>query len=256
MNKDLLRQIVNLLLAIATIAVNFLAVLLPLNGQDTGAISDRFRVYFVPAGYVFSIWGLIYIAIMAFAIYQVLPSQRANPNLRRIGYLFALSCIANIAWLFCWHYNYFPLSLLVMLVLLGSLIAIYLRLDIGRRQVSSAERWCVHIPFSVYLGWITVATLANATDVLYYLNWSGWGIDPQVWAGILLVVTVVLTGWLLFTRRDVAFTLVILWAVLGIAYKQLNAGLVAWLALLAAGALLVMLLVLLFKSRPPQNLPA
>jgi TspO/MBR family len=254
MTRDLLRQIVNLLLAIATIAVNFLAVLLPLNGQNTGAISDRFRVYFVPAGYVFSIWGLIYIGILAFAIYQVLPSQRTDPDLRRIGYLFALSCIANIVWLFCWHYNYFPLSLLVMLVLLCSLIAIYLRLDIGRKQVSSAEKWCVHIPISVYLGWITVATLANATEVLYYLNWSGWGIAPQVWAGILLAVAVVITGWLLFTRRDVAYALVILWAVLGIAYKQLNAGLVAWLALLAASTLLVMLLVvILSRTKPPQN---
>lgn len=95
--KDTLRQIANVFALLATIVVNGLANALPLNGLSTGEISDRFEVYFVPAGYVFSIWGLIYLALVAFAIYQALPAQRENPRLRRVGYLFVLSCAANVA---------------------------------------------------------------------------------------------------------------------------------------------------------------
>ena len=132
MSKDTMRQITNLVTAILALIVNVLAVTLPLNGQDTGEISDRFQVYFVPAGYVFSIWSIIYIGWIAFLIFQFLPSQKENPRLRRLGYLFALSNVANAAWLFCWHYNQFGLSVLVMLTLLGLLIASYLRLDVNR----------------------------------------------------------------------------------------------------------------------------
>jgi hypothetical protein len=98
--KNTLRQVVNVLATIGVIAVNGLANALPLNGQTTGEISDRFDVFFVPAGYVFSIWGVIYLALLGFTIYQALPAQRDNPRLHRIGYLYALSCAANIAWLF------------------------------------------------------------------------------------------------------------------------------------------------------------
>jgi len=140
MNRDALRQYANLLVTIVTIVFNGLANALPLNGQSTGQISDRFQVYFVPAGYVFSIWGLIYIGWLAFAIYQLLPAQRDNPRLRRVGYLFVWSGVANMAWLFFWHYEYFILTVVVMLILLLLLIAIYLRLQIRKVQVASLER--------------------------------------------------------------------------------------------------------------------
>jgi hypothetical protein len=249
MNKDLLRQITNVVAVIATIVINILANALPLNGQNTGDISDRFRVFFVPAGYVFSIWGLIYIGLIAFGVYQALPSQRANPRLRRVGYLFALSCLANIAWLFCWHYGAFALSVIVVLALLLLLITIYLRLEIGLVKVRAAEKWCVDVLFSVYLGWISVATIANITDLLYYLGWAGGGISPQVWAVLMLAASVVLTGLMLFTRGDVAYALVILWAALGIFIKQLSSGLVAYAALLACGAVLLLLVLYLVRSK-------
>jgi len=135
MNKGTGRQLVNILAVIVTIGINGLANALPLNGQTTGEISDRFQVYFVPAGYVFSIWGLIYIGLVAFAVYQALPVQRENPRLRSIGYMFALSCLANIVWLFLWHYEIFPLTLVAMGALLLLLITIYLRLDINRMVI-------------------------------------------------------------------------------------------------------------------------
>jgi hypothetical protein len=234
MNKNTLRQGINLLALLVTLIVNGLANGLPLNGQTTGEISDRFDVLFVPAGYVFSIWGLIYLGLIAYGVYQALPSQRDNLRLRRIDAFFILSCLANSAWIFLWHYNLFPLSLLVMLVLLGSLIAIYLHLDIGRVTVSLAEKWMVHVPFSVYLGWITVATIANATTILDYIGWSGWGISEQGWTAVMLAAALAIALAVTLTRRDVAYLLVLVWAFAGIAVKHSGVPLVASTAGLAA----------------------
>jgi benzodiazapine receptor len=242
MNKDTLRQWVNVLAVIAVIVINGLANALPINGLTTGEISDRFQVYFVPAGYVFSIWGLIYVGLIAFAVYQVLPAQRDNLRLRSIGYLFALSCVANIAWIFLWHYEIFLLTLVAMLALLLLLIAIYLRLDIGRDQVSTAEKWLVHVPFSIYLGWITVATIANVTSLLDYLNWSGWGISPEAWTVIMLVAGLVIASAVSLTRGDVAYMLVIVWAFAGIAVKHADTPVVAtaaWVTAVLAALMLV-----------------
>ncbi len=241
MTPSVLRQTTVVLAVIATIAVNGLANALPLNGQLTGEISDRFKVYFVPAGYVFSIWGLIYLGLILFAIFQALPAQRDNPHLSQIGYIFVFSCLANIVWLFLWHYEQFPLTAVAMLALLASLIAIYLRLGIGQAAVSTGERWLVQIPFSVYLGWVSVATIANITDVLDYLKWDGWGIRPELWAVIMLVVAAGITTAMIFTRGDVAFALVVLWAFAGIAIKQSGTPLVANAAWVLVGALVIML---------------
>ena len=105
--KDTMRQVANLVTVLLALAVNVLASLLPLNGQNTGEISDRFQVYFVPAGYVFAIWFFIYVGWVAFAIFQFRASQKESPRLRRLGYLFAASNLVNAAWLFTWHYNVF-----------------------------------------------------------------------------------------------------------------------------------------------------
>ena len=235
MSRDLARQIVNALAVIFTIVMNGLANALPLNGQLTGEISDRFRVFFVPAGYVFSIWGLIYVGLLAFAVFQALPSQRPNAALRRIGLLPTLSGVANVAWLFFWHYNLFNWTLVAMLLLLASLLAIYLRLGIGRTPVAGAgERWAVRVPFSIYLGWITVATLANVTDVLYLTTWDRFGIGPETWAVILLVLATLVALAMAVTRRDAAYILVLTWAFAGIGVAQAGVPLVSTAAWIAA----------------------
>lgn len=242
MNSNKLKQLYVILALLATILINGLANALPLNGLQTGEISDRFDVYFVPAGYVFAIWGLIYLALIAYAGYQALPSQRNHPKLQAIAYLFVGSSVANIIWLFLWHYEVFPLTIFAMLGVLVCLIAIYLKLDIGRAKVSAAEKWFVHVPFSIYLGWITVATVANATSLLDYLNWNGWGISPQVWAVIMLAVATIIAGLMSFTRGDVAYSLVLMWAFAGIAVKHADTSLVAtsaWAATGLVGVLLV-----------------
>lgn len=254
MNKDVVRQFAIVLAVTVTIAVNGLANALPLNGQTTGDISDKFEVFFVPAGYVFSIWGLIYLGLVGFAVYQSLPAQRDNARLRRIGSLFLLSSIANVVWLFLWHYELFPLTLVAMGVLLFALIGIYLRLGIGRIRVSTAEKWLVQVPFSVYLGWITVATIANATTLLDYVDWSGWGIGPQVWTVIMLVAGLAITTAIALTRRDIAYMLVIIWAFVGIAVKHAGTALVAPAAWITAGAVaLLVIATLISKQRRPPS---
>jgi len=235
MGKDKTRQLLVVLALLATLAVNMLANLLPLNGQNTGEISDRFDILFVPAGYVFSIWGLIYLLLFVYAVYQALPAQADSVPLRKTGYLFIFSCIFNIAWLFLWHYNYFEFTVVAMLLLLISLILIYVRLGIGKGKPEKKMFWLVQLPFSIYLGWITVATVANITQWLYYINWSGWGIAPLTWFLIILGVAVVLAAINWLTRHDAAYQAVLAWAFAGIAVRWMNDP-VVYIASLAAAA--------------------
>ena len=251
---DIVRQAINVVALIVTLVVNYLANALPLNGQTTSAISDRFPVLFVPAGYAFAIWGVIYLALSAFTVYQALPAQRTNPLLRRVGYLFAATCVVNSAWIFFWQYELFALTVAAMLGLLALLVAIYLRLDIGRARVAPIARWVVHLPFSIYLGWISVATIANITDVLYLTGWHGGGLSGERWATVLLVVATLLASALAVTRRDLAYALVIAWAFAGIAVKQWAAPAVAIPALGLAGlvAIVAVLSVILVRPRRAQ----
>lgn len=238
--KDTLRQTANLVTVLIALTVNILASTLPLNGQNTGEISDRFEVYFVPAGYVFAIWGVIYLGWIAFVIYQFQPSQKDSPRLRRLGYLFALSNLFNAGWLFAWHYNLFGLSVLIMLSLLGLLIASYLRLDVNRSSARGVEWWSVDLPFSIYLGWISVATVANITSWLYFIEWNGFGISAPLWAVIMIAVASVLGILMTITRRDAAYVFVLAWSFIGIAVKQASAMNVSTAAWMAAGLMLLL----------------
>jgi hypothetical protein len=256
MLKDTVRQLVNLLTAIFALTVNILASTLPLNGQNTGEISDRFQFYFVPAGYVFAIWGVIYIGWIAFTIFQLRPAQKENPRLQRLGYLFAISNLANAAWLFCWHYNLFGLSVIIMLTLLALLIASYLRLDVNRSSVTRTEYWSVDVLFSVYLGWITVATVANISDWLYLVGWDGFGISAQVWTVIMLAVASLLGLAMTLVRRDVGYLTVLVWAFVGIAVKQTSAPTVVLSAWIAAALMLGLLTFSLFGRRTVSPISA
>lgn len=251
------RRVLVVIAVLAVIAVNAAANALPINGLNTGEISDRFDILFVPAGYVFSIWGVIYLGLLAYAIYQALPSQAQNPRHERIAALFILSAAANIAWIFLWHYLLFPLTLVAMITLLLSLIGIYRRLRITEGPVSAAERWLVRVPFSVYLGWISVATIANVSQVLFYLGWSGWGLDDVAWAVIMLVVGVVLAGIMAFNERDLGYVLVFIWAYAGIGIAQAQVSyvaLTAWGGVAMLGLLALLTLVLQLR-RPTTQLP-
>ena len=211
---------VTLLFVIATIVVNGLANALPINGQQTGEVSDRFDVYFTPAGYTFSIWGLIYLSLVVFAVYQLLPSQRNRDLVQRIRVPFWISSVANMAWLVSWHYEYFGTTLVVMLTLLASLVWATRILFTSGPAVDAFERWCLRAPFSIYLGWITVATIANLTVVLEAKGLRPGNVDAQEWAVAMAIVGGVVAlavGWI---RRDMAYLGVILWAYVGIGVAQ------------------------------------
>ena len=253
MNRDVLRQWITMLTIVALIVMNVLANALPLNGLNTGQISDTFKVFFVPAGYVFSIWFLIYVGLLCYGVYQALPAQRDNPRLRRAAAPFVVSSIANIAWLFFWHYGLFTLTAIAMVTVLVSLILVYLNLGVNQVKVSPGERWLVHLPFSIYLGWISVATIANITNVLWLSGWNGFGLAPEVWAVIMLAVAVVLAFLMAWFRHDVAYLLVLAWAFAGIGVKQAGTPLVSTAAWIATGLVFVAVVFALVHKRTPQT---
>jgi hypothetical protein len=187
-----------------------------------------FEVFFVPAGYVFAIWGLIYLGLLAYTIYQALPRQRDNATLDRVGWLYVVTCVANSIWLVLWHYQIYWATVIFMLALLIPLIVIYLALGTGRTPTSAGERWCVRVPFSIYLGWITVATVANFTTLLSDLGWgNGYDTTSAVWAAIMLVVATIVAVLISVRHGDVAYIAVIVWAFVGIAVKHGGNALVA-----------------------------
>lgn len=251
--NPILRQISVIVALAITIFVNYLANALPLNGRDTGSISDNFPVRFTPAGYVFSIWGLIYLGLILYAIYQALPGQRTNETHQAIFWPFMLSCLANSTWIFMWHYGLYSLSVLVILLLLGSLITVYTRLYPRWSTASLAERVTTHIPFRIYLGWATVATIANTTILLYDLGWRGAPLTAELWAAILVGVATLIGLFFALRLRDAAYTLVLVWAFVGIYVKQNDAVVVAYTALAFAGLLAVAALIALVRgSRQPR----
>jgi len=219
-------SVLNLLGFLGAIVVNALANILPINNITTGALSDLYPNLFVPAGLTFAIWGLIYVLLGIFAIYPLVPRVRRDPQkvefVQKIGPLFFVSCLANIGWIFAWHYQILPLSLILMLILLGCLLAIYVRLNVGKSKATRAERYFAHLAFSVYTGWITIATIANVTALLVDIDWMRWGLTQQFWAVAVIVVGIVIALSVLFTRRDIFYCLVVDWALLGILLKRLS----------------------------------
>lgn len=229
-----LRQIMVLLTTILTITVNGLANALPINGMNTGEISDSFNVYFVPAGYVFVIWGVIYIGMLLFAFYQVSPKQQDNPRLARIGWWVVVGNLANAAWIFFWHYQLFGWTLVFMLILLATLLFTYEGLRQDNDNATRAEFWLASVPFSIYLGWVSVATIANVTDVLDFYKWGGFGISAEIWMVIILAVVAALAWIMSIRRQDVAYLAVLIWAIYGIIVKFPDAGIVTtgtWVSL-------------------------
>jgi benzodiazapine receptor len=253
---DYLRQFAVIVITLVTISVNGLANALPLNGIQTGDISDKYATLFTPAGYVFAIWGVIYLGLLAYMVYQALPSQRTNPRLRAIGWWYVIGNLANTIWIFAWHWEQFLISLGLIVVLLVSLVMAYLRLAPARQVsglVSPGERWTTHLPFSVYLGWVSVATVANAAVYLVSIGFDGGFLSPAVWTVVLLLVATGLGLFFLRGWRDIAYVGVLVWAFIGIAVNQSEVALVAWSAAGLAGLLAALSIAALFMRKNPNN---
>ncbi len=254
MKKNIYRQIAVLLSFVLVVIVNALANSLPLNGINTGAVSDSFNVLFVPAGYVFSIWGLIYLLLTGYTVYHTLPAQRENPLLQRTGWLFALSNLLNAGWIIAWHYGTFDywLTIVLMLGILASLITIYLRLQIGLRRYTLLEKALVSIPFSIYLGWISIATIANATDVIVLLRGNQIMVGDEYWTIGMLAVGVALALVMFVSRRDAFYLAVFAWAFAGIGQKWMAAGKyvpVQIAAFISAGLMTVLVILSIFWKK-------
>jgi hypothetical protein len=212
------------------ITVNVLANALPINGKTTGDISNGFDIPFTPAGYVFSIWGLIYLGVVVFSIVQALPSRQRSSTITAVRPWYLLNATANAAWIFAWHHEFFGLSLGIMLVLLGSLVTIYRHVG-GESNVRSVSFWTVRAPFSLYFGWICIATIANVTVV----SWSAGAVELVSHPAFTLALLVAATGVcaaIALPRADPVFAGVFVWAIFGIAMA--NEGSVV----LFAGALI------------------
>ncbi|WP_195574513.1 tryptophan-rich sensory protein [Paenibacillus sp. 1001270B_150601_E10] len=212
-------RFINLLFLVAAIAVNALANIIPFNGKTTGEISDLFPVLLTPAPYTFGIWGLIYLLLLVFAIYHMLPRHHDKAQL--IGPLFVCSCLFNMLWIVLWHYLYSQvwLSLLAMAGLLLSLSLIYKRVAAISRPTTS-DKLCLQLPFQVYLGWVSVATIVNASVVLYASKWDGFGISSELWTIAMLGIGTLLAWIVGGLYRDYVYVLVFAWAYIGIAVKN------------------------------------
>ncbi len=217
--------VVNLLGFAAAIVVNTLSTTVPLGGRTPGQLSDQYPNLFVPAGLTFSIWGLIYLLLAIFVVYCFVFSARKPAQedsfMEKVDVLFFITCLANLGWIFAWQYQELPLSLVLMIILLCVLILIYERLNVGNAPASSAEKYLVHLPISVYLGWISIATIANVTAVLVAAKWTRFGMSEQLWAVVMIVVGIILAGLMLFRRNDIFYALVVGWALVGILLKRI-----------------------------------
>lgn len=227
MNRTTVKGLV-LITYVAMVTMNVLANALPLNGRSTGDISDAYPSLFTPAGITFSIWGVIYLLLAAHVLYQLglfrdgpeTPAQAALLN--RVGVLFTVSSLANTAWIFSWHYDFIPLSVVLITVLLVCLALIVTTLR--RSNLTGRQRWLVGVPFSVYFGWTTVAVVANVTVMLVRWHWDGFGLSDATWATIMVLVAMAIGTLTMVRNRDVAYGLVLIWAFSGILLRQLSAG--------------------------------
>ncbi|PSL25984.1 hypothetical protein B0H99_1209 [Planomicrobium soli] len=239
----MVRILVMTIAFLSIVIFNALANILPINGQTTGEISNRLPVLITPAGYVFSIWSVIYILFAIWIVgWWIRVKNGETPSIKILLY-FTLSAVLNIVWLFLWHYEFFSWSIVAMAAYLLSIIGLYLQYDNTERKVT--ER----MPVSVNLGWLIVATITNINYVLTYYNWSGWGLSDQLWTVIMLTVATAIALHIRFHHFDIALALVFIWAFIGIAVKNgTNELLVTTASLFLSGVIATG--ILLIKKRP------
>jgi hypothetical protein len=210
------RLLLNIAAFILVIVINYLANALPLNGLTTGDIANRITVLFQPAGYVFSIWSLIYL-LLGIWIFRQIPKPRRNlPIYVNISSLFVLSCFLNSTWVVLWHYGFFATSAVIMVSLLLTLIALY------KKMRASSPGILDFAAFSIYLGWISVAAISNISYVLVEIGWGGFGLSDAALAVIMLVVATLLASWFRIANDDWIFPLVFVWAFIGIGVKNME----------------------------------
>jgi len=226
-NEQLILKLLVVVTFIIMVTVNALSAMLPLNGITPGEVSDSYPNLFAPAGITFSIWGLIYLLLAAHTLYQLglFRGKDKNVNdelLHKTGIVFSASSLVNTAWIFSWHYRIIPLSMVLMVFLLICLIEIVT--NINAQSLSLREKFLICLPFSVYFGWITVATIANATTLLVSVGWNGFGLPEATWTVVILAVGALIGTATLLRFNSIAYGLVLVWAFAGILIKHTTAS--------------------------------
>lgn len=208
---------------IVMIVVNALANIIPFNGLTTGQVSDSYPNLFTPAPLTFSIWGVIYILLAGYILYQYgflckKESAFSKDLMEKIGILFTISSMANTGWMFVWHYKSIGISVVLMLVILVCLILI--NLSTAKAELTNKEKILIRLPFSIYFGWITVATIANVTAFLVGIGWNGFGLPDWLWTIAVLIVGLLIAGLTMFKNQNLGYGIVVIWAYIGILIKH------------------------------------
>ncbi|MER3435665.1 MAG: hypothetical protein C4288_20315 [Leptolyngbya sp. ERB_1_1] len=243
-------QILTIVGILAAIVINALSNIFPLKGLSIGAISNTILggVLITPANYAFAIWGVIYLGLIGFGIYQALPTQRYNSHLLKLRAPIIWACVFQIIWVYLFQLQQFWLSVVFMFGILLNLIAAYLWSRFPGDRVSREEKWLVQVPISIYLGWISVASIVNVASALYASRWNGWSIDASSWTVLMILIAAAITGVIIFRDRDAAFTGVIVWAFVAIALRQ-SAQTAILITAIGSAIVLALLLAYQLKNR-------
>jgi hypothetical protein len=252
-----MKIIITWVLFLGVIAVNALANILPINGYNTGQISAFYPNAFVPAGFTFSIWGLIYLLLLSYTIgftyYSIKGQQhpKAFIFIERINTYFLLTCVFNMSWIVAWHYLQIELSVLIMLLFLITLIQLFLKTITIARDLTLSQRFILQTPFIVYLGWISVATIANITALLVAYKWTALSIVPVYWSAAMILIAIILAVLMLLKFKAVPFALVVAWALWGIKASQGSVyPLIQSITTVSVACLFVMIAITLIKRDP------
>jgi hypothetical protein len=252
-----MKIILTWLLFAGVIAVNALANILPINGYNTGQVSAFYPNAFVPAGFTFSIWGVIYLLLLSYTIgytyYSLKQEQypKAFAFIERINIYFLLTCVFNMTWILAWHYLQIELSLVIMLLFLITLIQLFLKSKSMAGDLNLTQKFILQTPFIVYLGWISVATIANSTALLVAYQWNGFGMLPVYWSAAMILIAVLLAVLMLKKFQAIPFALVVAWALWGIYNAQGPAAPI--LASITAGGIGILITVSFFTFFKSKN---
>ena len=213
----------SLILYFLVIYVNYLANALPIGGLTTGEVSDLLDNLFTPTGFTFSIWGVIYLSLFIFLISSFRTPDNMKPFIRKIFIIFIVNCLLNISWIFAWHYKFFPLSLIIMICLLYTLILISKEIKGSYKDLKSSYIYNItSFSFNIYFGWITVATVANFTGLLVSFEWGGLGISEELWTSFIILVATIIAMITFIKNKAIWYLFPVIWAFYGIYFKHTN----------------------------------
>ena len=238
----------NLIGLTLVITINALANILPINGLNTGQISGFYPNYFVPAGFTFGIWGVIYVLLFGFVITSFViafgkSDEISFKTLQKISFPFQITCLLNAGWILAWHYLQLGFSLVIMIALLVFLAKIFLSVTSQPQPSAKSIAFWLHQPFFVYLGWISVATIANFTALFVGIGWQGGLMSPVLWSIMMICIAFLLGCFFIIRYKTYAYAFVLAWAFFGIYSKQIiDSKLVGYTALFASSAILALII--------------